>query len=147
MEDIHYLEIDASWKDRMAEEWGQKVACHLCFTDGFTIIAMHQQNMVGLISVYWRELPPPLAGVQEGYINIIEVRTAYRKRGIARQLIALSIHRAAGHHACQLRAWSSEDKLEAIRMWKQLGFGLYPAVTFPGGKEVRGYFVTRVLED
>jgi GNAT superfamily N-acetyltransferase len=147
MEDIQYLEIDSSWKDRMAEEWGQKVSSHVCFSDGFTIIAMLQQNMVGLISVCWRELPPPLAGVQEGYINIIEVRTAYRKRGIARQLIALSISRAAGHHAYQLRAWSSEDKLEALPMWKQLGFGLCPAVTFPGGEEVHGYFVTKVLED
>jgi ribosomal protein S18 acetylase RimI-like enzyme len=146
MEDLQYLEIDVSWQNRMTQEWGQKVASHLRFSDGFTIIARHDQKSVGLISVYWRILPPPLADVQEGYINIIEVRKAYRRRGIATELIALAARRAAGQHACQLRAWSSEDKREAILMWKRLGFGLCPAVTFPGGKEVRGYFVTKVFE-
>jgi hypothetical protein len=45
----------------------------------------------------------------------------------------------------QVRAWSSEDKIEAVLMWKALGFGICPATTYPQGKEVKGFFVTKVL--
>jgi hypothetical protein len=37
------------------------------------------------------------------------------------------------------------DKEAAIPMWKELGFGLCPATTFPNGQETKGYFVTRLL--
>jgi ribosomal protein S18 acetylase RimI-like enzyme len=144
-ENIEYLEIEESWKTRIACEWNEKVACHLHFSDGFTIVAVQQQLSIGIISVYWQALPAPLSNTIEGYINIIEVRPAYRKQGIARQLIDLSIQRAREHPVYQLRAWSSEDKVEAIFMWKQFGFGLCPATTFPGGQEVRGFFVTKIL--
>ena len=147
IENVAYLEINESWKPRIAEEWNEKVAQHLHFSDGFTIVALDQDLCVGVISTYWRELPAPLPSTVEGYIDIIEVRTAYRKRGIARQLINLTIQKARAYNAYQLRAWSSEDKVEAIPMWKQLGFGLCPATTFPRGQEVPGFFVVRILND
>src|SRR5678815_985519 len=93
-ETIEYLEIDETWKSRIIEEWNEKVERHLRFSDGFTIVALHENTSIGIISVYWRELPAPLPSTIEGYINILEVRPAYRKRGIARQLINLSIQRA-----------------------------------------------------
>jgi GNAT superfamily N-acetyltransferase len=144
-ENIEYLEIDESWKSRIADEWNIKVLRHLHFSDGFTIAAIHENLSIGIISVYWRELPAPLVNTKEGYINILEVRPAYRRRGIARKLIILSAQRAQEFKAYQIRAWSSEDKIEAIPMWKQLGFGLCPATTYPRGQEVQGYFVTKVL--
>lgn len=146
-ENIAYLEIDESWKPRVAEEWSEKVAQHLHFSDGFTIVALHQNLSIGIVSTYWRELPAPLLSTVEGYIDIIEVKPAYRKRGIARQLINLTIQKAREYKAYQLRAWSSEDKVEAIPMWKQLGFGLCPATTFPRGQEVHGFFVARILSN
>ena len=120
---------------------------HLHFQDGFTLIALHEKESVGIISVYWRALPTPLPGIIEGYINIIEVKPAYRKRGIAKQLINLSIEKAQTHQAYQLRSWSSEDKLEAILMWKRLGFGLCPAITYPRDQEVHGFFVAKMLSN
>ena len=146
-ENIEYLEIDESWKPRIIEEWNEKVERHLHFSDGFTIVALHENVSIGVISVYWRELPAPLHSTIEGYINILEVRPAYRKRGIARQLINLSIEKAQEHKAYQVRSWSSEDKIEAIPMWKQLGFGLCPATTFPRGQEIHGFFVAKILND
>ena len=142
---LHYLEIDESWRERLAREWGGVVERHLHFSDGFSLLALCGEDPAGLISVYWRELPLPLSGVHEGYIDIIEVRPEFRRRGIARALVDISIQRAQAHHAFQLRAWSSEDKTEAIPMWQHLGFGLCPAITHPRGQEVRGYFVTKVL--
>ncbi len=144
-ESIEYLEIDESWKPRITEEWNEKVERHFHFSDGFTIVALHESLSIGVISVDWRELPAPLPSTIEGYINILEVRPAYRKRGIARQLINLSIQKAREHKAYQVRSWSSEDKIEAIPMWKQLGFGLCPATTFPRGQEVHGFFVAKIL--
>ncbi len=144
---IEYLEIDESWRSRIIEEWNEKVERHLHFSDGFTIVALHEKLPIGIISVYWRELPTPLPSTFEGYINILEVRPAYRKRGIAKQLINLSIQKAQDCKAYQLRSWSSEDKVEAIPMWKQLGFGLCPATTFPQGQEVHGFFVAKILNE
>ena len=146
-ENIEYFEIDESWRPRIFREWSEKVDHHLHFSDGFTLVAAHQDLSIGIISVYWRELPAPLLNTMEGYINILEVRPDYRKRGIARKLIDLSIQRAHEFKAYQLRAWSSVDKIEAIPMWKQLGFGLCPATTFPRGKEVQGFFVAKILSN
>jgi GNAT superfamily N-acetyltransferase len=145
--DIEYLEIDESWRSRIIDEWNEKVERHLHFSDGFTIVALHENLSIGIISTYWRELPSPLPSTREGYINILEVRPAYRKRGIARQLINLSIQKARECKAYQMRSWSSEDKVEAIPMWKQLGFGLCPATTFPRGHEIRGFFVAKILSE
>ena len=144
-EAIQYLKIDDSWRDRLVPGWSAKVVRHLHFADGFTVLAISGERSIGLISVYWRELPPPLDSTLEGYIDIVEVHPAYRRRGIASRLIDISLQRAQEHGAFQVRAWSSEDKVEAIAMWKRLGFCLCPAVTFPGGQEVRGYFVTMKL--
>jgi len=142
---IEYLEIDDSWKTRIIDEWNEKVERHLHYSDGFTIVALYENYSVGIISVYWRELPNPLRSTIEGYINILEVRPEYRRRGIARQLINISIEKAREYDAFQLRSWSSEDKVEAIPMWKKLEFGLCPATTFPRDQEVHGFFVAKLL--
>lgn len=142
---IDYIDADESWRPRLAEEWGAVAAQHMHFEDGFSILAMHQGQPVGLIAVYWRALPPPLPETSEGYIDIIEVRPGYRRLGIATALVERAAARARARGAYQLRAWSSEDKVEAIPMWRALGFGLCPAVTHPGGQVVRGYYVTRRL--
>jgi GNAT superfamily N-acetyltransferase len=129
----------------MADLWGQKAADHMHFDDGFSIVAEIDDRPVGLISVYWRKLPPPIEDAFEGYIDIIDVLAGFRRRGIASHLVELASHRAGEKGAFQLRAWSSEDKTEAIPMWRALGFGLCPATIYPGGQEVRGYFVTKSL--
>ena len=144
-DDLRYLDSPEEWRERLAQEWGEKAARHLHFANGFTIVALHQTRSVGLIAVYWRELPSPLPATIEGYIDFLEVRAAYRRQGIARRLIDLAVQRAVERRAYQVRSWSSEDKIEAIPMWKQLGFGLCPATTFPRGQEVRGFFVTKIL--
>jgi ribosomal protein S18 acetylase RimI-like enzyme len=146
-QNIEYLEIDETWRTQIINEWNEKVARHLFFSNGFTIAAINQDLSVGVISVYWRELPFPFQNIVEGYINIIEVRPEFRKRGIAKKLIDISVQKAHDFNAYQLRAWSSADKTEAINMWKKLGFGLCPATTFPNGQEVQGFFVAKILRN
>lgn len=143
--DIQYVDVDESLQKQISRQWGEWAARYVHLEDGFSIVAMHRQEPVGLISVHWQDLPSPLINTGEGYIAIIEVIEAFRRRGIAKKLIDLSFERARQQGVYQLRAWSSEDRTEAIPMWKALGFGLCPATIYPGGQEVKGYFVTQVL--
>jgi len=142
---IDYVDADRVWKQRVEEEWSENAAQHMHIVDGFSILALCEGLPVGLISVYWRELPSPLVSIYEGYIDIIEVLPRFRRQGIATRMVEISTERARKRSVYQLRAWSSEDKTEAIPMWETLGFGLCPAITYPRGQEVKGYFVTKVL--
>ena len=147
MDDAHidYIDADEAWKQRIGKEWDEASAQHMHIADGFSILALHNGEPVGLLSVYWRKLPPPLVDMHEGYIDIMDVVAGYRRRGIATRMIEMATERARKQGVYQLRAWSSEDKVKAIPMWKALGFGLCPATTYPGGKTVKGYYATRVL--
>lgn len=148
---IELVFADEALKERFAGEWGEKsrwgtrVSQYFHLKDGFTAVAMVDGSPVGFISVYWNSLPYPLAHILEGYIDIIETFEGYKHQGIARSLIELACEKARTRGAYQLRAWSSEDKLEALPMWNALGFGMTPTKTYPGGQEVRGFFATKVL--
>ncbi len=143
---VDYFAAGSDWRVRVNKKWGEKAARHLHFEDGFTIIATYEKKLVGMISVYWRTLPKPITESREGYIDIIEIDREYRRRGIASRLIHLAIERATEFGAYQIRAWSSEDKLEAIPMWQALGFGLAPATVFQGNEEIRGFYAVKVLK-
>ena len=142
---IRYVDADDVLKNRVMKEWGEKTARHMHLENGFSILAMQGNILVGLISVYWKELLPPLSGTCEGYIDILDVNNDFRRRGIATRLINLSLERADEKDVYQIRAWSSLDKTEAILLLKALGFCLCPATTYPKGQEVMGYFVTKLL--
>jgi ribosomal protein S18 acetylase RimI-like enzyme len=140
---IVYLAADHNMKDRIGTEWGENAARHIHLTDGCTIVALDNELLVGLVSAYGKKLP--LLEIPDWYIDILEVHKEYRRRGIATDLIRLISAQAKERDLYQIRAWSSEDKTEAIPMWKKLGFGLCPSTTYPQGKEVQGYFVAKVL--
>lgn len=142
---IHYTEADASTLKAIVSKWRWVREAWLHVEGGFTLVACEDENIAGFISIRWRELPAPLQGIQEGFIDIIEVDGAFRRRGVARELIDLSERKCRERGACQISAWSSEDKTEAIPMWHSLGFGLCPATDHPGGTPVRGYFVAKRL--
>jgi 1,4-dihydroxy-2-naphthoyl-CoA hydrolase len=138
---LRYLEADRESQKLVEARWGKKAACHMHIADGFSLLALAGDELVGLISLVWKELP---AG-EEAFIDIIEVAADFRRRGIARNLIRLAAARARDRGVHQLRAWSSEDKVAAIAMWKALYFDLCPAREYPGGQEVRGYYASKVL--
>jgi len=140
-EDIQYLEADRELIARLGERWGPWAAEHCTAENGFTIVAVASGEPVGFIGAWMKPLPPS----QEGFINVIEVAPEFRRRGVARRMIELCEARAGQLGACPLRAWSSEDKTEAIPMWKALGFGLCPAEEEFKGQKVRGYYAAKWL--
>ena len=141
MTEIRYVECDAALKQRVGEVMGEVAERHIRLADGFALVAMNGSAPVGLVAVYKRRLPTPLPETYEGFINIIEVAQAFRRHGIGRRLVEQSIVRCRAQGLHQIRAWSSDDRTEAIAMWKALGFALCPAVEHPHGIEVKGYFV------
>jgi GNAT superfamily N-acetyltransferase len=138
-----YLDADAGMRDRVKRDWCEKAARPMHLGDSFSIVAWDQELLIGLISVYGKKLP--LLETIDWYIDILEVHKDYRRKRLATPLIQMVCERAKEKGIYQIRSWSSEDKVEAIPMWKALGFGLCPAKTYPQGKEVKGYFVARAL--
>jgi len=110
----------------------------------FTLGAFDGGTPAGFISVYPRKLSLP--GKKEAYIDVIEVDQAYRRRGIARTMLAMSEDwaRAQGHR--RIRAWSTVDKTQAIAMWRALGFRLRPVYSGkPRRKAPNGYYAAKSL--
>jgi GNAT superfamily N-acetyltransferase len=145
MADVRYVECDPDLARRAGEAMGPVAERHIRLADGFAWVALAALAPVGLIAVYQRPLPPPLAGVDEGFINIIEVIPACRRQGIGSRLVALSRERCRAEGWYQLRAWSSDDKVEAIALWRALSFTLCPATEHPRGLEVHGHFAAQIL--
>lgn len=142
---INFIEANEAWRLRIEQEWGQTAARHMHLSHGFSILALSEGLAVGLISVYWKRLPVPLQQESDAYVDILEVQRDFRRQGIARRLIALSMQRARAEGLAQIRAWSSEDKTDAIHLWRALGFGLCPATTYPNGQAINGFFVVKLL--
>ena len=147
MTTIRFIDCDEDLRARIGEVLGPVAERHVCLVGGFTLVAVEGKTPVGLLAVQERQLPEPLKNVTEGFINIIEVDKGHRRQGLGRQLVegAMSRCRQLGLH--QIRAWSSEDKTQALSLWKALGFTLSPAVEHHPSVEVRGFFATRLLED
>ena len=143
--DIRFVDCDSQLQRRVGEVMGNVAERHIRLEDGFAIVAMDADTPIGVIAVYRRPLTEPLPETHEGFINIIEVAETYRRRGIAKRLVQMSIERCRNQRLYQIRAWSSEGKTQAIHMWKSLGFALCPATVHPSGIEVNGYFVAHPL--
>ncbi len=141
---VEFSVADETWIPQMAEWWRSGAHKDFHLQDGFSIIAHRAGHLAGYISVVWRNLPPPLAEVEEAFIDFIQVHEDDRRQGIARRLVQMAEGRARGNAVSQIRAWSSEDKTEAIPMWKALGFSLCPAD--PKDEGARGYYVAKRVD-
>jgi len=145
-ENPHIFSAKIEWRKKVREQWGHKAARHLHFADGFTLLAQQDNALVVMLAVQLRPLPAPSANCTEAFIDIIEVDTEYRRRQIGSRMVMFASDLALEADAYQLRAWSSEDKNEAIPFWRSLDFGLAPATVYHGELEIRGFYVTKVLD-
>lgn len=132
--------------EKVKRDFGIEQANYLHFDDGFTFVVLDGDEVVGFISARIRKLPY-VEKTFESYIDVIEVRQEYRGLGIARKLLGLSEEESKKKGLYQIRAWSSEDKKEAILMWRNLGFCLDPQeiISEVTKKPVKGCFVIKIL--
>lgn len=145
MNELRFVECDAELRRRVGQAVGDVVERHIRLDDGFAFVALDGATPVGVLAVLRQRLPEPAPETVDGFINVIEVAEAYRRRGIARRLVALSIERCRRMGLYQLRAWSSVDKHEAISLWRRLGFTLCPGIELHTGQEIRGFLVAHRL--
>ena len=146
---IAYQEVNDGLLMKIAARYGEVAKNHLHREEGsLSLAALDGDLPVGFLSVYTRSLPTPLDYEKDAYIDIIEVDRESRRRGIARELIRRGEEWAKGNKFPQIRAWSSEDKIEAIPMWYALGYCMCPATIWLERikESVSGYYVAKRLQ-
>lgn len=125
---IIYKVIDSAMIEKTAKAFGDWVKnCISIEQDCYSIAALLNGTVVGFISGYSNSYPEPLIEHKEAYIDVIEVAIKYRRMGIAREMINLVEIWAIEKGCHQVRAWSSDDKIEAISMWYALNYCVCPA--------------------
>ena len=62
--------------------------------DGISLVAMLENHMVDMISLYWMTSLVPLSETLKGYIDIIKVHDNFRWMRIAKQLVKLYLEQA-----------------------------------------------------
>ena len=145
-----YKEINKDILDKMCSHYGEEelIRSHMHFEDGsVSLAAMCGDIPAGFISVYTENFTPPLIGDKDACVAIIEVDRNYRRRGIGSELVGLAEEWAAKNGFSQIRAWSSKNKIEAIPMWRKLGYCMCPAKIWVEwcGEIVDGYYVVKKL--
>lgn len=148
MDNIIYELINKELKNKIEKQYGKMEADHLHFEkNSCSLAAIKNEEVIGFISVYEKELSNPLNDLYDAYIDIIEVKKEFRRKGIAKNLIKHCEEWAKKRGYFQIRAWSSEDKVEAIPMWRNLSYCMCPAKIWVEWCEevVDGYYVSKKL--
>jgi GNAT superfamily N-acetyltransferase len=93
------------------------------------------------LSAFFREIPAPLDGEMECFVNVIEVfdRSLHGK-GIGSALVQEIIKIARNQHAVQVRAYCDINNKASHKLWLKNGFGISPVKHADGS--VPGSFVT-----
>lgn len=148
MNNISYVKVDERIKTLIATQYGKVEADHLHLDDNsFSLAAIDDKKVVGFISAYPKKWIKPLTDTFDAYIDIIEVHKEYRRLGVAKNMIKHCEEWAVKEGYSQIRAWSSDDKNEAIPMWVALDYCMCPAeIWIEWCKEVvNGYYVAKKL--
>lgn len=155
MSDIVFKEITEEIEKQIVEIWGDWVIKYGClhYGDGcYSLAALFGGKPIGFISAYPLRLPEPLQAHCDAYIDDIEVHEDFRRQGVARKLLSMTEQWAKAYGYRQIRAWSSDDKTEAIPMWYALGYGVCPAVMRGecvveefAGKPIYGFYAVKTL--
>lgn len=145
--DIKLVKIDEQMKSQLAKGLSQcETECIHTEKGSLALAAFADGDAAGFISVYPNSWLKPLDKA-DAYIDVIRVYEKYRRKGIARKLIAACEDWAKQNSYSQIRAWSDCVKIEALQMWQALGYCMCPAeIWVDWCKEiVNGYYVVKKL--
>lgn len=109
--------------------------------NGYTLLAQQENRVIGLVSVFRREIPAPLGCLWEDFINVIEVfEERDRRQGTASALVQAVLAAARGKGSIQVRAYCDIRNEASHRLWLKNGFGISPAAQSDGS--IPGSFVS-----
>jgi len=123
------------------------IANFICKGDeDFTLMYIDNGEIIAVLSAFVREIPAPLNGKTECFINVIDVLdTKYHGKGIGSMLVQESINTAKSKSAMQVRAYCEINNISSHALWLKNDFGISP-VKDAGGSIV-GSFVTYRLKE
>ena len=152
---ILYKEIDAAIEELIVEQYGNWVCDYNCFIRGegcCLIAAMDGEKVAGFAALHPSRWIAPLDQYWDGFIEVIEVAEAYRRQGIGSNLVKFLEEYATSYGYYQIRAWSSEDKTEALNMWRKLNYCMCPAAMLGQSvksgfenQQIVGYYYAKLL--
>ncbi len=146
--EIKFMSCMPKHVEHIKEYYGEMEANHVSLEENhYSLVATKGDEVVGFISTYIKPLTPPLEDTNEAYINIIEVHPEYRKQGIASRLTLKTEKHFKGLGISQIRGWSSDDKLEAINLWRKLDYLMSPALIHieKANINVNGYYFVKKI--
>ncbi len=108
----------------------------------FTLIAFDENGeALAFLSAFYREIPAPLGGAGEIFINVIDVfDKKMQHRGIGTMLVKKAVSFARELDAVQLRAYCEIGNTASHMLWLKNGFGISPVKDKNG--VILGSFVT-----
>lgn len=152
---IQYKEIDAAIEEAIVAQYGIWVRDCNCIVRGngcYLIAAMDNGTVAGFATIHPAQWIAPFDDCFDGFIEVIEVAKKYQRQGIGSNLVRLIEGFAKSYGYYQIRAWSSDDRIEALHMWHKLKYCMCPAAMLGqsarGGYEnqqIAGYYCTKIL--
>lgn len=109
--------------------------------DGYTLLAMDNCKLIAFASVFKREIPAPLNGKTEDFINVIDViDTSYRNKGVGSALLSEVKKIACETGSMQVRAYCDINNEASHALWEKNNFGISPVKNTDGN--ILGSYVT-----
>ncbi|MDD5701108.1 MAG: GNAT family N-acetyltransferase [Dehalococcoidales bacterium] len=109
--------------------------------NSYTLIALENDEIIAFTSIFRREIPAPLRGKTEDFINVIDVvNAAYRKKGVGSALINEVKKSAIEAGSMQVRAYCDIKNEASHALWEKNNFGISPVKNSNG--TILGSFVT-----
>ena len=110
----------------------------------YALLAREGDRVLGLCFAFRREIPAPVGGLMEDFLNVVEVFDEERRgQGIGSALVRTCMRRAKESGSYQVRAYCDISNAASHRLWVKNGFGISPAKGEDG--RILGSFVTCVL--
>jgi GNAT superfamily N-acetyltransferase len=147
MEPVVYQNVTEELKKAYSETSESNADSFIVLDDDHhSIIALAEGRPIGLVVAKQHLLPEPLSDIREVYIDVIEVHTDFQRRGIGTELMRHVTDWALGIEAQQIRAWSEEIRVEALQLWKKLGFSFSVNSFQPGEDDRYGFYISRRID-
>lgn len=101
---------------------------------------VEEDELAGFAFVFRREIPAPVGGAKEDFINVIDVmKESLRGQGVGSRMVQLILEKARSEGICQVRAYCDIQNAASHALWMKNGFGISPV---RAGKEIVGSYVT-----